>query len=263
MKTKRRKALRLQGAGKTVVLFALLGALSGSGAVGSVRVAVSLTGTPAPTAVSGVQGSPFTVGNANSSTNAVWGLTSNERSDEPCLTTVSTEDVMDSGKDGSAKKDLCGKKATSSDLSVSYPDYGANGARAFVTGIRVCMNNDRTRVKGFGLRGKKIDDGGNLVDLTQDPSSPTPGGGGEHSYSTVTEPTDKRTNCDDKAGWMRWVECPAGQVATAVVAHYEGGDTPRSLTGVALQCRSVTKTVAPIAGQVPKARARKKRPAVS
>jgi hypothetical protein len=38
------------------------------------------------------------------------------------------------------------------------------------------------------------------------------------------------------------VNCPAGQIATAAIVHFEAGKTPRSWTGIGLQCRSLRVT---------------------
>jgi hypothetical protein len=73
-----------------------------------------------------------------------------------------------------------------------------------------------------------------LEDLAEGSS---PGSSGR--VSNTPEPRDWRPNCPDD-GWKKWVDCPEpNQVVTAVVAHFETGSTPRSLTGVELQCRSV------------------------
>lgn len=37
--------------------------------------------------------------------------------------------------------------------------------RTFVRAVRVCMNKDNTRLKGFQIRGRKIDENGNVSDL--------------------------------------------------------------------------------------------------
>ncbi|MBA4141749.1 MAG: hypothetical protein H0X43_01835 [Nitrosospira sp.] len=54
----------------------------------------------------------------------------------------------------------------------------------------------------------------------------------------LNAPSDQRPNC---GGWKKWVECPQGQIATAITAHFSAGPTPRSVTGIALQCRMVSK----------------------
>lgn len=51
----------------------------------------------------------------------------------------------------------------------------------------------------------------------------------------LNAPSDERPNCD---GWKKWAECPAGQIATAITAHFSARSNPCSLTGIALQCWS-------------------------
>jgi hypothetical protein len=80
------------------------------------------------------------------------------------------------------------------------------------------MNKADDRVKGIHLHGQRITDEGKLVDFGPDEQ-------------------DARTNCHQDH-WKRWVNCPAGQVATAALIHFEAGNTPRSWTGIGLQCRS-------------------------
>jgi hypothetical protein len=222
-----------------VALLALLVLAAGPGYGAAVKV--TLSGDVHETPLSGFKGSAFSVPQDDSTSKAVFGVISQERSDEPCLLKVSTEDVNDSAKDGSAKKDLCGPKgATSSDLLVNYADTGVQGPRVFVTGIRVCMNNDKTRVKGFTIRGKKITDSGTLADLETSPNTHGQAGGSDVGGVVITEPSASRTNCDEKDGMMKFVECDPGQVAIGLVGHFEAGETPRSLTGVALRCRALT-----------------------
>lgn len=211
--------------------------------------ATTLSGTVTTTAVSGFQGTPFTVGDADSATHAVYGISSEERNDNPCFVAVKKENVNNSSAQTSPSKDLCGSNGpTSSELYVDYGNSDATGEHTFVTGIKVCMNSAKTRVKGYKLRGAEVSDYGTLIELRSGGS-----GGcsevfqqGSQEYrlcggGVITEPSAKRSNCDDTDGWMSWVECPAGKVATAMELHFEAGNEPRSLTGIALKC----KTVAP------------------
>lgn len=207
-----------------------------------VKANVTLTGTPADTGVSGKSGSVFVTAGGDSATHAMYGLSSRERSDEPCVATVYKEHVNDSANDTQQTQNLCGPRgATSSEIKAEFSDTSVHGTRAFVTGVRVCMNNDKSRVKGFKLRGKKIDDAGRLVALQGGIAGSGTAGGSEVTTHVITEPYATRTNCDEKDGWMPWAECAADKVATAAKLHYGSGSEPRSLVGIALQCRSVAK----------------------
>lgn len=201
---------------------------------------VVLTGNVSDTPVSGKSGKTFTTAGADSATHAMYGISSKERSDEPCLVTIKKEHVNDSKDDTSQSEDRCGSKgATSSEIGVEYGDGGAHGTRAFVTGVKVCMNKDRTRVKGFRLRGMKIDEAGRLVALQGGVAGSGTAGGSEQTMHVITEPFTERTNCDDKNGWMAWAECDSGQVATAATLHFASSAEPGSLSGIALRCRAV------------------------
>ena len=119
-------------------------------------------------------------------------------------------------------------------MAVAYTDSNY-GKRSFVTGMRVCMNNDNDRVKGLQIRGQTITDHGIMGKLERD-TGDQKSGNITHLYPE--EPKDDRPNCNNN--WKRWALCPsANQIATAVVLHFGAGKEPRSLTGIGLQCRTV------------------------
>jgi len=187
--------------------------------------------------ISGFQGTDFVVGVPDSSTNddyAVFGLSSEEQRDHPCYVTVRTENVNDSSGKQDLKKELCSGKEKSREMVAAFTD-NAYGKRSFVTGVRVCMNGDNTRVKGIQIRGGTITDElrlGKLERGAQDQKF------GNISHLNPEEPKDDRPNCNNN--WKRWALCPRdNQIATAVVLHFEAGKEPRSLTGIGLQCRNV------------------------
>src|SRR5262245_16062950 len=70
--------------------------------------AVELTGEPAPSGLSGFPGSKFTLGDPDSSSRALVGVVSRERSDDPCFVSVGWEDVNQSSVNSASTKDLCG-----------------------------------------------------------------------------------------------------------------------------------------------------------
>ena len=197
--------------------------------------AVSLTGPITPSEVSGFAGTPFTLGLPDG-THGVYGLMSAERDDKPCYIASMTEDVNDSSGDSGAIKNLCGENATSSEMRMQFGDIKF-ARRTFVRALRVCMNNDNNRVQGFQIRGRGIDANGNVIDLP--PRHASLAGSGMSELADLNAPSDERLHCDV---WKKWVECPQGQIATAVTAHFGPGSSPRSLTGLALECRSVSKS---------------------
>jgi hypothetical protein len=145
---------------------------------------------------------------------------------------------MNSAQDLTRSKDLCGGHKPADPIQVSFEDAAPGGSRAFVTGVRVCMNNQQNKVKGLAIRGMKITDSGELAAL-----DPVTGmghaGGSEVLTPQPNVPLSTRPNCDEKDGWKKWAECPAGSLATAAVFHFAAGKEPRSLTGIALKCRAL------------------------
>ncbi len=185
--------------------------------------AVELTGNPSPSGLSGFPGSKFTLGDPNSTTRALVGVLSRERSDNPCFVSVGWEDVNQFGSNDAVTKDLCGPKgASSGTMGATYANTGGLANRVFITGAQVCMNKADDRVKGIHLHGQRITDAGALVDFGPDAQ-------------------DARTNCHQDH-WKRWVSCPVGQIATAAIMHFEAGNTPRSWTGIELKCRGLRVT---------------------
>jgi hypothetical protein len=218
--------------------FSLITSMTAAWAAGP--AAVSLEGPTTDTDISGAKGTPFTLGDAGSSTQAIYGFKNWEQSDEPCKTSVQLEDVQHSSQDATSAKDLCGGHKPGDEISVSFEDAGPAGSRAFVTAVKVCMNSSLKKVKGLSIKGMKITDDGGLAEL--DPITVMVTTGGQEVRSSQPNvPTAKRPNCDDKDGWRKWAQCPAGSLATAAVAHYAAGKEPRSLTGIVLKCRTLKK----------------------
>jgi hypothetical protein len=182
----------------------------------------SLTGSTTPTDISGFAGSDiFHLGDADSTTHGVYALLSRERSDDPCFFAIGTEDLNDATRDTAPEVDRCGEKGPKSDyLHADYLDVdaGGSGDHNFVSGVSVCMNSAGDKVKGIDVVGKQLTSSGTLVGLAMFGSPP-------------------RIHCSE---WESWVQCPTGQIATAVDAHFSGGNTFESLTGIALQCRALT-----------------------
>lgn len=184
---------------------------------------VELTGEPSSSGISGFPGSKFTLGDSDSSSRALVGVLSRERSDEPCSVSVGWEDVNQFGTNDAVTKDLCGNKGPNSGtMGATYANTGGTANRVFITGAQVCMNKDDDRIKGIHLRGQQITDAGTLADFGPDAQ-------------------DARTNCHQDH-WRRWVNCPAGQIATAAILHFEAGNTPRSWIGIELRCRGLRVT---------------------
>lgn len=187
------------------------------------QLSISVTGEPTPTELSGKASVPVTVGDKNATDQALYGISWRERGDDPCEVTLKIENLMTyfDRPDVSTQKCGTGKDPTSTALLANFDDRW--GTRAFMTGIRVCMDRQDDKVKGFQILGQAIDNNGDLYPLP---------------LTTLKE----RTNCHH---WAKTVaSCPAGQLATAAELHFEREDNekkPRSLTGVRLLCRRLYK----------------------
>ncbi|OQW36071.1 MAG: hypothetical protein A4E19_15440 [Nitrospira sp. SG-bin1] len=200
---------------------------------------VRLTGTAVPSEhMSGFKGTAFELGIPDSAAPdeyAIFGIASEERKDHPCYVTVKTENVNDPNLKLDLKKELCDGKERSKEIVAAYTD-SSYGKRSFVTGVRVCMNNDNTRVKGIQIRGGAINEEGRLSNL--EPNNEGQSVAGIRRVAPE-EPRDERPNCNNN--WRRWALCPGdNHIATAVELHFEAGKEPRSLTGIALKCRQVS-----------------------
>ncbi len=200
---------------------------------------VRLIGTAVPSEhMSGFKGTAFELGIPDSESQdeyAIFGIASEERKDHPCYVSVKTENVNDSNLKLDLKKELCDGKERSREMVAAYTD-SSYGKRSYVTGVRVCMNNDNTRVKGIQIRGRTITDEGRLRDLERKAEGQRVAG---LQRVAPEEPQDERPNCNNN--WKRWALCPSeNHIATAVELHFEAGKEPRSLTGIALKCRQVS-----------------------
>lgn len=189
----------------------------------------ALSGVVHHTAVSGELGTDvFTFGTPTDATRGVYALLSRERANDPCFFAIGTEHINNEASDLAPELNLCGATPTSSTLHADYLDVNAGGSddHTFISGVTVCMNAAGDKVKGVTVSGRKLSTSGAVIGASNVGSSPRP-------------------NCD---GWRSWASCPLGQIATAVDAHFQpdnvpwGGPVPppRSLTGIALHCRTVS-----------------------
>lgn len=177
---------------------------------------LEFTGKTITTQVSGKSGTTRIIGPDNGNFRAIYAIHSMERGDKPCRIS-STAYHLNLNNNSQFEANLCGSGGSTSGSIAVYTSIAATGG--FISGIKVCLNNDRTRLKGFKINTRKIDRKADLVDY----------GSGHTSY---------RTNCKH---WQNEVNCPAEHLATAVIAHYTAG-SPSIIKGLALRCRKVNKT---------------------
>jgi hypothetical protein len=175
-------------------------------------------------------------------------ISSQERRDNPCALWIGTKSVNDSAKSTGAIKNLCGGTPTSRAMRAEHRDDMGFGRRVFVTGIRMCANNKGTRVKGFSAarqadRGRWPPGGARVSAWTlaiRLSSGDWDLSERDEHVNDSKNPADYRNNCKE---WHAWAECPhPNQVAIGLIAHFEAGKEPRSLSGVRLQCRYVAQS---------------------
>jgi hypothetical protein len=167
---------------------------------------------------------------------AVYEIQMAEKSDSPCflqtrsrhlnmqshtvtMPTGGKQTILDPGPKEDQLKGCGGTSGNASSLKTLSFDLSHN---SYISGIRVCLNSNGTRVKGLRVYGRQLNRStGNLVDLP---------------YKEWFRP-----NCTN---WRKAHMCPEGQIASAVIAKYEGPQvTNRAISGLALQCRSVLEYV--------------------
>lgn len=162
-----------------------------------------------------------------------WG----ERNDHPCWFKVTIGDMTQVPRPPASALDEVDRCAASGPTKRSTREVGygtgfkydytlATTESVYVTGMRVCLNRKRTRIKGIQIEGKRVAAQGlnTLLDL-------------EDLDGVINEPLRAHPNC--KSNWRRWSRCGRNEVVVAVDVHFEAGPLPRSATGIAVQCRSV------------------------
>jgi len=197
------------------------------------------TKTPPITGISGFAGTPVRVGPTPGVRFGLSGIDNSEQRDRPCFLRVKSDAVRESLVETWTsdmmrydEADRCDDRTPGDAISVrayTTNDFATTHDdelyQVYVSGVRICTNNDATRLKGVEIRARRI--------LVQ---------GDEVVVQSValdeTRRQDARGHCNDD-NWRAWVDCPAAHIATAAVAHYEAGNEPRSITGLQLECRLV------------------------
>jgi hypothetical protein len=177
------------------------------------EVSLSLSDNFTNTNVSGVTANKIVLEGVQA--NGLKSLEVNEQSDEPCLVRATEAPLNNPTGDSIILEDRCRNGGSAgADQSAVFP------GRTFVSAVRVCLNGDHDRVKGYELKGRVLAADGTLS-------------------AASTRPIDQKPNCRD---WMDWAECGPGQIASGLNLHFEGGSEPRSLKGIGLKCRTVEAT---------------------
>lgn len=170
-----------------------------------------------------------------------------EKSDEPCHIVALFDSLTDPDINDLDLWSACGNGQTpnpGSNAAAGFGDVPGLDRRAFVTGVEVCLNNNK--VKGVRFTGARITRRGRIRAISPEPAAIGGAGSLSHTKNQV-EPSDPifwRTNC---AGWTsdKWqssVSCPATSAATALIVHHvaaTGNSSRRQATGLQLECRNV------------------------
>mmetsp|Transcript_27696 Transcript_27696/g.51524 ORF Transcript_27696/g.51524 Transcript_27696/m.51524 type:complete len:242 (-) Transcript_27696:138-863(-) len=170
------------------------------------------------------------------------GLSIDERRDAPCQIRVH----FAGNQNPTQTLSECGTSDGSIDADYAGTVGWAEGI--FVNAIQVCMNNDRSKVKGIRVEGDFgpcMEDGARYAvvpkpnRLTQYASVPRDG----HYLRTCGRTwfdVDTRPNCSGR--WETMQRCPNGQVAYGVqVRHTDGRGDRRRIVGLGLHCAPLSR----------------------
>jgi hypothetical protein len=215
-----------------------------------------LTSSTGSSGTSGISPTNRTLAKSYTENDAIYGVTIGEDSDEPCYLQVKYRDVGTGATQSSLTFNECdGHKV--GDLKTAALPGGAH-----VTGVRICLNSDRDRLKGIQLIGGYSDCilGEESVTLSMpDCSNVVNLSGVEYRTCTTSGPSYRtmscglpltswveRPNCPGSKynapdnTWERVVSCPDKMVATGMKLRTTNGDGDRlGIDGVALDCRTL------------------------
>jgi hypothetical protein len=202
-------------------------------------------GKPYLTDVSGFTGAPVSIaGSIEAPYRALSRIEWDERRNHPCFFNVDATH-MNAGGVQRYTVNRCGtsgQPAGDVGSSSGFKSVWTNDAYAvYVSGVRVCMNNQDTRVKGLEIRAGVVENDRVVAYADWTPPADSAsgiGGRSDQGFTTLylSGPAE-RPNCN--GNWKRWVECRAGELPSALYLHFDSAAEPASLTGVQLACRAV------------------------
>jgi len=164
----------------------------------------------------------------------VQGFTMKEKSDEPCYFSASFYQVDDPNAwEGDEVWNRCdGGPGNAKDA------WMPNSYRT--TGVAVCLNSARDKMKGFALIGR-------YTECILDPNGTTPDGAPCNGAGPRYDLDEERDGCPNtKNGldddWEDEAECPPGWVVTGIeINHRDGGGNRRMMTGARAICSLLTR----------------------
>lgn len=158
----------------------------------------------------------------------VRGFTMSEKSDDPCEFFALYHDVTTNALQGSEGFQEC--NGSSGNFQVERLDSDFR-----TTGLALCLNSARDKMKGFALIGR-------FPECILDPTATAPNGVPCNGLGPRSDAVVERTNCPgSKSGidgdWERIVECPAGSIVTGIeLNHIASGGGRRMINGAKAIC---------------------------
>jgi hypothetical protein len=222
----------------------------------SVASANHLATPSGSSATSGRTPTNKTLSKSYSANETIYAVTIGEDSDEPCYMQIKYRDANTSATQNSLTFNECDGHKVGDMQTASLP------AGTYVTGVRICLNSDRNRMKGIQLIGGYGDcvlgaesttvstpDCSRVVKVSGlDYRTCTPGGPSYRTMSCSIPLTDwvERPNCPGSKydipdnTWEKVVSCPDKMVATGMKLRTINGDGDRlGIDGIALECHTL------------------------
>ena len=180
-----------------------------------------LSGSIEETDISGKKGSVVdSLAGPNDSEFALAGISSKERSDEPCWVSMVAKSILSGGL-ATRSANRCGGKGPKQKSQLTT-NVALTTTQTYLSGVQVCMNRAETKVKGWKIYTSSFNFDGNRIAAFE---SPVVVGG-------------PRPNCKH---WKSVERCPGGFVAVAAELHFLDSGRRHSWSGIRLKCRDLRR----------------------
>lgn len=179
------------------------------------------SGSIEQTDISGRQGSvvePLT--GPDDSEFALTGISSKERSDEPCWVSMVAKSILNGGL-ATRSADKCGSKGPKPKSQLTT-NVALTTSQTYLSGVQVCMNRAETKIKGWKIYTTAFSFGDNKITVLE-------------SLELMGGP---RRNCRH---WKSVEKCPVGLVAVAAELHFLDSGKRHSWSGIRLKCRDLRR----------------------
>ena len=207
---------------ESVFVFALaIPALTQASSASATEMEVRFSGNIVETNVSGTASADTnTLIGPDDSAFALVGISSKERSDEPCWVSTLSKSITDGGL-VTRSMDRCGNRGPKegSRLTASLP---VSASPNFLSGVQVCMNRNNTKIKGWRVYSTAF-----ILDENR-----------LRSFESSAPIGGERRHCRH---WKSVEKCPAGFAATSAELHFVDSGRRHSWSGIRLRCREVRR----------------------